>query len=43
MELLEGRNMKQLRERLNEMPEFDVAEFLSSLEDNRMPMLFRLL
>ncbi len=43
MELLEGRNMKQLRERMNEMPEFDVAEFLSSLEDNRMPMLFRLL
>ncbi len=43
MELLESRNMKQLRERLNEMPEFDVAEFLSSLEDNRMPMLFRLL
>ena len=43
MELLESRSMKQLRERLNEMPEFDVAEFLSSLEDNRMPMLFRLL
>ena len=39
MELLEGRSMKQLSERLNEMPEFDVAEFLSSLEDNRMPML----
>ena len=43
MELLEGRNMKQLRERMNEMQEFDVAEFLSSIEDNRMPMLFRLL
>ena len=43
MELLESRSMKQLRDRLNEMPEFDVAEFLSSLEDNRMPMLFRLL
>ena len=43
MELLEGRGMKKLSERLNEMPEFDVAEFLSSLEDNRMPMLFRLL
>ena len=43
MELLEGRSMKKLSERLNEMPEFDVAEFLSSLEDNRMPMLFRLL
>ncbi|MBR2583578.1 MAG: magnesium transporter, partial [Oscillospiraceae bacterium] len=43
MEQLEGRNMKQLRERLDEMPEFDVAEFLTSIEDNRMPMLFRLL
>ena len=43
MELLEGRNMKQLRDRMNEMKEFDVAEFLSSIEDNRMPMLFRLL
>lgn len=43
MELLDGRNMKMLRDRMNEMPEFDVAEFLSSLEDNRMPMLFRLL
>ncbi len=43
MELLDSRSMKQLRERMNEMPEFDVAEFLSSLEDNRMPMLFRLL
>ncbi|MBR0353698.1 MAG: magnesium transporter [Oscillospiraceae bacterium] len=43
MELLEDRNMKQLRDRMNEMQEFDVAEFLSSIEDNRMPMLFRLL
>lgn len=43
MELLDGRNMKKLRERMDEMQEFDVAEFLSSLEDNRMPMLFRLL
>lgn len=42
-ELLDNRNMKALRERMDEMPEFDVAEFLSSLEDNRMPMLFRLL
>ena len=42
-ELLENRQMKQLRDRMNEMPEFDVAEFLSSLQDNRMPMLFRLL
>ena len=42
-ELLDSRNMKALRERMDEMQEFDVAEFLSSLEDNRMPMLFRLL
>ena len=33
MELLEGRNMKQLRERMNEMQEFDVAEFLFDRED----------
>ena len=43
MELLESKNMKQLKARMDEMQEFDVAEFLSSLEDNRMPMLFRLL
>ena len=43
MELLDSRDMKKLRERMDEMQEFDVAEFLSSLEDNRMPMLFRLL
>lgn len=43
MELLDSHNMKKLRERMDEMQEFDVAEFLSSLEDNRMPMLFRLL
>ena len=43
MELLDNRNMKQLKERMDEMQEFDVAEFLSSIKDNRMPMLFRLL
>ena len=42
-ELLENRRMKQLQTTLDEMNEFDVAEFLSSLDDNRMPMLFRLL
>ena len=42
-ELLESHNMKTLKARMDEMQEFDVAEFLSSLEDNRMPMLFRLL
>ena len=42
-ELLESRNMKLLKQRMDEMQEFDVAEFLSSLDDKRMPMLFRLL
>ena len=42
-ELLDSRNMQALREKMDEMQEFDVAEFLSSLKDNRMPMLFRLL
>ena len=42
-ELLNQKNMKLLRKRMDEMPEFDVAEFLSSLNDNRMPMVFRLL
>ena len=35
--------MKQLQRRMEEMNEFDVAEFLSELDDNRMPMVFRLL
>ena len=35
--------MKLLKQRMDEMQEFDVAEFLSSLDDKRMPMLFRLL
>ena len=43
LELLDNRDMKQLRQRMDEMQDFDVAEFLSSIEDNRMPMLFRLL
>ena len=42
-ELLDNRDMKLLRERMNEMQEYDVAEFLSSITDNRMPMLFRML
>jgi len=41
--LLDGRDMKQLQRRMEEMNEFDVAEFLSGIEDNRMPMVFRLL
>jgi len=43
LELLENHDMKQLRQRMDEMQDFDVAEFLSSIGDNRMPMLFRLL
>ena len=43
MELLDNREMKQLQRRMEEMNEFDVAEFLSELDDNRMPMVFRLL
>ena len=35
--------MKQLQRRMEEMNEFDVAEFLTEIEDNRMPMVFRLL
>ena len=42
-ELLERRDMKQLKARMEELNEFDVAEFLSEIEDNRMPMVFRLL
>ena len=43
MELLDNREMKQLQRRMEEMNEFDVAEFLSELDDSRMPMVFRLL
>ncbi len=42
-ELLDQRKMRTLKERMEEMQEFDVAEFLAGIEDNRMPMLFRLL
>ncbi|MGM9595667.1 MAG: magnesium transporter [Oscillospiraceae bacterium] len=43
MELLDSRHMKELQTRLENMNEFDVAEFLSEIGDNRMPMVFRLL
>ena len=43
MELLDRRDMKQLQRRMEEMNEFDVAEFLSELDSSRMPMVFRLL
>ncbi len=42
-ELLDKRDMKQLRHRMEELYDYDVAEFLSQIEDNRMPMVFRLL
>lgn len=43
VELLDRRDMKQLQRRMEELNEFDVAEFLTEIEDNRMPMVFRLL
>lgn len=43
MQLLDERRMKELQLRLEDMNEFDVAEFLSEICDNRMPMVFRLL
>lgn len=43
MELLDRRDMKQLQRRMEEMKEFDVAEFLTELDASRMPMVFRLL
>ena len=42
-ELLEARRMRDLRERLSEMNEFDVAEFLAELEPQPMAMVFRIL
>ena len=42
-ELLERHDMKELQRRMEELNEFDVAEFLSTIDDNRMPMVFRLL
>ena len=42
-ELLDRRDMKELQRRMEEINEFDVAEFLSEIDDNRMPMVFRLL
>ena len=41
--LLDSRNMKGLQRRMEEMNEYDVAVFLSEIDDNRMPMVFRLL
>lgn len=41
--LLDSRDMKGLKRRMEEMNEFDVAEFLTEIGDKRMPMVFRLL
>ena len=41
--LLDERNMKQLKSRMEDMNEFDLAEFLTGIDDKRMPMVFRLL
>ncbi len=43
MQLLDDKRMKELQLRLEDMNEFDVAEFLTEIGDNRMPMVFRLL
>lgn len=41
--LLDAQRMKSLQNRLEEMNEFDVAEFLTEVDIQRMPMVFRLL
>ena len=41
--LLDAQRMKALQNRLEEMNEFDVAEFLTEVDTQRMPMVFRLL
>lgn len=41
--LLEERQIKRLRETLDDMNEFDVAEFLTELEPPQMAMVFRML
>ena len=42
-ELLDKRDMKKLKTEMEELNDYDVAEFLTEIEDNRMPMVFRLL
>ena len=43
MELLDQHNMKELKLRMEDMNEFDLAEFLTEIDDKRMAMVFRLL
>lgn len=42
-ELLEARKYKALQAELEEMNEFDIAEFLTELDDQQMAMVFRML
>lgn len=43
LELLENRRMKELKGILEEMNEFDIAEFVAELDEGMMPVVFRLL
>ena len=42
-ELVENRRMREIKSIIEEMNEFDVAEFLAELDESMMPMVFRLL
>lgn len=42
-ELLENRSMRALQLKLEGMNEFDVAEFLSEIDEKKRPMVFRML
>ena len=42
-EMLENRSMRALQLRLEDMNEFDVAEFLSEIDEKKRPMVFRML
>lgn len=42
-ELVENRRMREVKSIIEEMNEFDVAEFLAELDESMMPMVFRLL
>ena len=42
-ELLDNRGMRTLQLRLEDMNEFDVAEFLSEIDEKKRPMVFRML
>jgi magnesium transporter len=43
LELLENKNMKQFRQELEDMNEFDVASFISALPQRKIATVFRLL